>query len=155
MTSFQKILIATVIILVIFNSILLGFIWLNRPGRPEGRFRQGPPDRESMEITGRRLLSELDFTEEQAPLFRREARNHLNRMNDISSKLRRSKHQINKAILTEDTRALAQADSIHAMMQKRLNIESREFIRFLDSVCTPQQRKKLIEMNEDMIRRRH
>lgn len=151
MTAYQKILTVLVIVLVIFNVVLVGFIWLNRPNYPD-RSHRGRPERP--EIRGRDLQDKLDLTQEQAAAFRNALKTHHQKMRDRQRQVEEFKRAANAAILDADSAALLKANERLFEAQKNLELEAQNFTWYLSGMTNEDQRQKLLNIFERTLDRR-
>lgn len=147
MTSFQKLLIGTVVVLVLFNLVLIGFIWQNRPEPRE--FRRDRP-----EIRGRALLENLDLSAEQRASFREALKKHHKEKKRLEAQIHQLKRQAVNAIIQSDSSSLDVVNQKLFTTQKELEMELQQFIIHLTSIVNEDQRDELLRMYNRSMRHR-
>ncbi len=146
MNTYQKILTGVVILLIIVNMILLGFIWRNRPGK--GPRRDQPPRHE---MQGHFFQRELDLNRDQAAMFREAFRDHQRKMFELNRQMRLLKREINRAIIIEDTSGLQMNYQKFYGLQKKVEVESSRFISSISAICNDEQKEKLLRIFDESI----
>ena len=138
MNSMQKILVSLVVLLILINVVLIGFIWRNRPSRFDP-FRPMPMRTESF------FENQLDFDEDQLTAFRSRMVEHKLRMDELQREIRLVNRDLHEAIILnqeEKEEVTSQKlDSLAALIK----LETTDHIRSLATICRPEQRARLIE----------
>ncbi len=138
MNTTQKILVGLVVLLIICNVTLIGFIWKNRPDRLD--------ERKLMPLrTERFFKNQLNLDDEQAKAFRNRIINHRLRMDELQQEIRQMNRELHESILLnqkeEEELISSQLDSLAFLIKH----ETTEHIRTLGEICSPDQRKQLIQ----------
>ncbi len=145
MNNYQKILTALVIVLVLINVLLLGFVWHHRPfGKVQDRMERA--DRQRQEMAGRMIPRQLDFNKEQTIEFQEIFRYHQETMRNLQYKAREIKQGIHRSVVMEDSLAYQSAYSDFSEQQRIIEMEFVRFVKELSSICDENQKEKLIEI---------
>lgn len=149
MNKTQKILIGAVLLLVIINIVLMGFIWINRPeGRHRGEHRRSRP-----EISTPMLHRELNLTREQRHQLQGEWKAHRNKMHDFNREFLLRKHRVNQAIIAGDSSALEKANDDLFQTQKAMEKETQKLTAELAAICTEEQKAQFLKTMDDVLQK--
>ncbi len=152
MNKTQKWLIAAVMILVVVNVVLLGIVWRGHTrlhgGNAGVHDRGGRP-----EITGRSIIRDLDLNSEQRTQFRSVLVAHRKRMDSLNGLLRQAKHEVNKAIISEDSVSLTEMNQQLFLIQQKVELETQNLTRQLSYLSNTEQRQKFLKSMEEVLTR--
>lgn len=136
MHRLQKILLASVIILAVFNVITLLLLWKGRPGE-----KSSNPKERMLRVEKR-----LQLSDEQKNAFENLFGQHQRQMQTMAVKTHLYRMQLRDAIEQGDTVGIqTYTDSLGKNMGHRELMTIQHF-KELEQICNPQQKKKLRNM---------
>ena len=142
MNKYQKVLVISVIVLMTINILLIGFIWMNRPGGKQRGHRGGP--RQGME--SHVIPRELGFDQQRTVAFRQMFQSHRETMRSLQRNARLKKRQIHLAIVEGDSSNYTMAYSEFRELQDQMEGESTRFISSVAAICDAEQKDRLIQL---------
>lgn len=148
----QRWLISLVVILAVINIALLGIVWrghvIMQRQAPRFHNRMDRP-----EITGRSIMRDLELNDEQREEFREIFGQHRNHMDSLNFIMRQIKHEVNKAIILDDSAALKSNNSKLLELQKEAELETQDLTRKLSHIASKEQKEKFLQSMEGALMR--
>jgi len=134
-----KILVSLVVVLVILNVIMIGFIWNNRNFKKQEHGKGRPPRIE------RFLERQIQFNEDQLAEFRSINRFHKDKMDRLNKKVRNLTKELQEAIVMENVEMEQEIDLQLDSINMLIKHEASNHIRSIANLCDEKQKEKLIK----------
>lgn len=135
------------ILLVIINILLLGFIWSHRPD-----VHLGNKPHQS-EISGHFLIKKLHLDPVQQEAFKEELKIYRKKTDSLSRIAGTKKNMVTRAIIHGDS-SLASRYSLELFeAQKNLELEFQRLTSRLSGLCNDQQKKEYLRLMENVFRK--
>lgn len=140
MNIYQKILTVAVILLILLNIALLGFIWKRRPAArmhdPEQRQRR----------TEMFLEHRLNLEDHQMEEFQSIRDSHQKKMQSYNQEMRRLNQNLHEAVVKNQPEMEKQTLQRIDSLQDHIQNQTVAFIHSLSDICNPDQKDRLLKI---------